>query len=206
MLKCCEWVGIHCELVRIHNKNTKVTPLKRKCHFKEIYITSCTRKLLFYPSAFRPKGYFRCLRPSVRLSFRLSVIFTLSERYIVTDLSWNHQISTKHALCDTLCWYWKYRSLILPFKAVLATLAQGYRKFDFYAINCNGFELESPNWHQICILGFSRLILKLGVIDLDLQCHVAFFTQNSRKLHSTSLVYTDLGRTRGVTRPNVLLW
>ena len=36
-------------------------------------------------------------------------------------------------------------------------------------ITCNGFELESPNFHQICILGFSQLVLKMEVIDLDLQ-------------------------------------
>ena len=37
------------------------------------------------------------------------------------------------------------------------------------AIKCNGCELESPNLHQIFIFGFFRLILKMGVIDLDLQ-------------------------------------
>ena len=36
-------------------------------------------------------------------------------------------------------------------------------------MTCYGFELDSPNLHQICILGFSQLVLKIGVIDLDLQ-------------------------------------
>ena len=40
-------------------------------------------------------------------------------------------------------------------------------------MTCNGFELESPNLHQICILGFSHLLLKMEVIDLDLQGHLA---------------------------------
>ena len=29
-------------------------------------------------------------------------------------------------------------------------------------ISCNGFLSESPNLHQICILGFSQLVLKMG--------------------------------------------
>ena len=40
-------------------------------------------------------------------------------------------------------------------------------------ITCNGFELESPNLHQICILGFSQLLLKMEVIGHDLQGHLA---------------------------------
>ena len=43
-------------------------------------------------------------------------------------------------------------------------------------ITCNGFKLESPNSHQICILGFSQLVLKMGVIDLDLQGHLAIIS------------------------------
>ena len=35
-------------------------------------------------------------------------------------------------------------------------------------ITCNGFELESPNLYQICILVFSQLVLKIGVIDIDI--------------------------------------
>ena len=37
------------------------------------------------------------------------------------------------------------------------------------------FELESPNLHQTCILGYSQLVLKIGVIDLDLQGHFGHF-------------------------------
>ena len=66
------------------------------------------------------------------------------------------------------------------------------------------FELESPNLHQACILGYFWLVLKMGVNDLDLQGHLATSTQNSRKQHSAFL-YTDLGRRRGVTCLNVLL-
>ena len=52
---------------------------------------------------------------------------------------------------------------------------------------CNGFELESPNLHQICILRFSQ-VLKMGVIDLDRRGHLAICTQNTKKQYSTSLL------------------
>ena len=39
------------------------------------------------------------------------------------------------------------------------------------------FELESPSLHQTCIMGYSRLVLKMKVIDLDI---LAILTQNSR--------------------------
>ena len=47
-------------------------------------------------------------------------------------------------------------------------------------ITCNGFELESPNLHQICILGFSHLVLKMGVIDIDLQGQLAIISTQER--------------------------
>ena len=37
------------------------------------------------------------------------------------------------------------------------------------------FRLESPNLHQTCILGYSRLVLKMEVIDIDLQDHFCHF-------------------------------
>ena len=42
-----------------------------------------------------------------------------------------------------------------------------------------GFELESLNLHQICILGFSQLVLNMGGIDLDLQGHLAISTHKT---------------------------
>ena len=45
----------------------------------------------------------------------------------------------------------------------------------------NGFELESPNFHQLCSLRFSQLVLKMRVIDFDLQGHLAI--SNSEKRH-----------------------
>ena len=47
--------------------------------------------------------------------------------------------------------------------------------------------------------------IKMRVIDLYLQDHLAISTQKSRKPHSISLLYTNLGRPRGATSLNVLL-
>ena len=43
-------------------------------------------------------------------------------------------------------------------------------------MTCNGFELESPNLHQICILGICQMLLKMGIIDIYLQGHLAIST------------------------------
>ena len=55
------------------------------------------------------------------------------------------------------------------------------------SIICNGFELESPHVHQICILVFYQLLLKVGVIDRDLEDHLAISTQETA--FSVALVY-----------------
>ena len=93
-------------------------------------------------------------------------------------------------------WPWSSRSFWLR---ILGNLACSHR-------NCNEFEIKPTNLRQISILGFSRLVLKMRVIDHDLQGDLAISTQNSKKRHSTLLLHTDQGRSRGVTRPNVLLY
>ena len=61
----------------------------------------------------------------------------------------------------------------------------GHFDLEFYefwlvrAITCNGFKLESPNLHQICILGFAQLVLKMGVIHFDLRGPLAISTQET---------------------------
>ena len=40
------------------------------------------------------------------------------------------------------------------------------------AITRHAFMVESPNLHQMCILGPSRTVLKMVMIDLDLQGHL----------------------------------
>ena len=62
---------------------------------------------------------------------------------------------------------------------ILTILTQNSRNFGLSAQNFFGFELESPNLHLICILGFSQLVLKMGGIDLDLQGHLAILTHKT---------------------------
>ena len=104
----------------------------------------------------------------------------------------------------------KYSQLALKMKVIAHDLRGHLGHFDskFFEIRLvctivfNGFQLDSPNLHQICILGFSLLAMKMNVIDLDLQGRLAISPQNSNNsCHSMSLLYTDLGRPRGVTRP-----
>ena len=54
-------------------------------------------------------------------------------------------------------------------------------------ITRQGFELESPNSHRMCILGPYRMLLKMGLIDLDLQGHFG--------LKLTNFCKFELGRT-----------
>ena len=68
------------------------------------------------------------------------------------------------------------------------------------------FELESLNLQQTYIMGYSLLVLKIRVIDLDLEVIRSFrlrIPRNGRMLYNVVLVY--LGWPRGVTLPNVLL-
>ena len=58
-------------------------------------------------------------------------------------------------------------------------------------ITRQGFELESPNSHRMCILGPFRTLLKMGSIDLDLQGHFG--------LKLTNFCKFELGRT--ITHP-----
>ena len=102
-----------------------------------------------------------------------------------------------------------YSRLVFKIKVIDLALQCHLGNFDsklyeiwlVWYITCNEFKLESLNLYQVCILRFPQLVLKIGVIDLDLQGHLAILTQNSKKQHPTLLFYTDVGWPRGVTRP-----
>ena len=53
------------------------------------------------------------------------------------------------------------------------------------------FELESPNLHQTCIMGYAQLlILKIGVIDIDLQGHLAIsMSEFQEKVFNIAFMY-----------------
>ena len=86
-------------------------------------------------------------------------------------------------------WPWPSRSFWPFWLRILGNLS---------CLHDNGFKLESPNLHQICILGFSQLVLKMGSLTLTFKVWPSF---RLKKLHSTLLLYTDLGQPRGTTRP-----
>ena len=70
-------------------------------------------------------------------------------------------------------------------------------------ITCNGFELESPNLHQICILGICQTVLKVGVIDIGLQGHLAIISTQETSFNVALLYWSG----QGVSHfPKVLLW
>ena len=214
----------------------------------------------FSPWLLRPKGYCHCLRlsvcPFVRLSVReLSLVRTITIHIFELELPNFYQT------CSL-----RYSRPLLKIGVIDLELQVNFGHFDlkFYenrfvrAIARHKFGLESTNLQQTCILGYSCLVLKIGVIDLylqshfgistqscgnvvcsrnnlkwfelesshlhqicvlrfpwqvyhtgiinrDLQGHLAILNQVSMKWRSTSLLYTDQGRPRGITRPNVLL-
>ena len=57
----------------------------------------------------------------------------------------------------------------------------GHFDLEFYEIRLvrmitrHRFGLESPNLHQTIVLGYSRLVLKMEVINPDLQGHFGHF-------------------------------
>ena len=48
------------------------------------------------------------------------------------------------------------------------------------AITYNIFDLDSPNLHYIYVLGFSRVLPNMGVIDRDLQGRLSILTSFQR--------------------------
>ena len=57
-----------------------------------------------------------------------------------------------------------------------------FRKFELVcAITRQGFDLETPSSHRMCILGPFSALLKMGLIDLDLQGHFGLKRVNFRK-------------------------
>ena len=68
------------------------------------------------------------------------------------------------------------------------------------AITRHRFELVSPTLHQTCIMGYSRLVLKIGVINLDLQGHFCHFDS---EFSDVLLVRTITGHRFGLKSPNL---
>ena len=114
-----------------------------------------------------------CLRPSVCLS--------ISELYLactITHLIFELESLNLYEACSL-----GYFQLVLKIGVIDPDLQGHYSHFVLElleiwlvrTINLHRFGLESPNLHQTCILGYSCLVLKIGVIDLDLQGHFCHF-------------------------------
>ena len=63
-------------------------------------------------------------------------------------------------------------------------------------ITRQGFKLESPNSHIMCILGPYRTLLKMGSIDLDLQGHFGLRLTDFRKFELVCAINSSRIRPR----------
>ena len=132
---------------------------------------------LFTPWPIRPKGYCRCLHLSVRPSVHLSV----RKLYLVRTIT-RHKFELELPNLHQTC-IMGYSRLLWKIGVIDLDLQGHFGHFDseFYEIwivrmiTHHRFGLESRNLHQTCILGYSQLVLKIEVIDLDLQGHFGHF-------------------------------
>ena len=139
------------------------------------------REIIFTPWPFRPKGYCRCLRVSVRPSVRPSVCPSVRELSLVRTIT-RHILELESPNLHQTC-ILGYSRLVLKIGVIDRDLQGHLGQFDieFWEIRLvrtitrHRFGLESPNSHQTCILGCSCLVLKIGVMDLDLQGHFGHF-------------------------------
>ena len=65
--------------------------------------------------------------------------------------------------------------LSLPSSVRLAARPSVCKLYLVRTITRHKFELESSNFHQTCIMGYSWVVLKMEVIDLELQGHFGHF-------------------------------
>ena len=64
---------------------------------------------------------------------------------------------------------------VFDFKVILATLTHKIISYLACLHDRSSQIWTSPNLHQTCILGYSQLVFKMEVIDLDLQGHLGHF-------------------------------
>ena len=56
-----------------------------------------------------------------------------------------------------------------------------HKLYFVHMITPHKFELESPNLHQTCIMGFFQLVIKIESLTITFQVNLAILTQNSKK-------------------------
>ena len=138
--------------------------------------------LIFTLLAFQAKGVM-----SLPVSVRLSVGPSIRKLYLVrtkTHAKFKLESPNLHQTC--ILWYsW----LVLKMEVIDPDFQGHFGHFNsifleirlVHTITHHRFGLESPNLHQMCTLGYARWVLKMEVIDLDLQGNFGHWTQNSRK-------------------------
>ena len=96
--------------------------------------------------------------------------------------------------------------LVLPVSVRLSICPSVPKHYLVRTITRHRFQLESPNLYQRCIMGYSQLVLKLGfsrgllnvwIIDLDLQNKLAIWTpsipRNTVQCRFWILIQSDQG-------------
>ena len=137
------------------------------------YSTHPSTHIFFYQWHFRSKGYCHCLR----LSFRLYVCLWSLHCLHYSSQIWaritkfapnmHHEILSV-GIENGGHWPWPSRSFY-HFDSEFLEI------WLVRLITHHRFGLESPNLHQTCILGYSRLVLNMEVIDFDLQGYFGNF-------------------------------
>ena len=146
--------------------------------FKNFLVTEKVQviDIRFHPLAFQAEGVLS-LPASVRLSVRLSV----RNLFLVCAIT-RHRFGLESPNLHQTC-ILGYSRLVLKMEVIEFGLQVHFGHFDsefleiwlVSAITCHRFGLESPNLHQTCILGYSRLVLKMEVIEFGLQVHFGHF-------------------------------
>ena len=135
-----------------------------------------------------------CVCPSVRPFGHPSIRSSLYKFYLVRMITYHRFQLVSPNLHQTFILGYsqlllKTGALTTTLNIILALLTQEFLEIQLaHMITCNGFELESPNLHQICILGFSWLVLKMGIIDLDLQGNLAILTPGNGLQHGSCIL------------------
>ena len=169
--------------------------LSQICSFDMKRFLTClhnSKLSVFTPWPFRPKGYCRCLRPSICPSVRPTVCLSVRRLYLVGTIT-RHRFELESRNLHQTC-IMGYSRLVLKMEVIDLDLQGHFGHFDsefweFWLvrpITFNDFELDSLNFHQICILGFSQLVLEMGGIDLDLQGQ--FNSQNGIQRRPCTLI------------------
>ena len=145
---------------------------------------------------FRPKGYCHCLRLSVSVSVHPSVHLSVCKLYLLprdnSSQIWTR--ITKFAICIL-----GYPRLVLIMEVILALWLRilgnsAYPRNNFYLVWA-AITKFTPNTH----LRIWAVVLKMGVIDLDLQCYLAISI--SGNCIQRRFFYHDLGRPGGLHIP-----